>query len=141
MLISSLLQVELPIQFDQHKTVLVSLTGRGYDPSQLELPDVDDTSLAVATSNSQDVVTTNGSSLLTINQVSLSLHVNVCVTVFVIMCVILQAVTLSHETVSFGHLPLFSTVSRIIFLRNNTSHTVSWKLPSDNSQQVSWCLL
>ncbi|XP_065886516.1 cilia- and flagella-associated protein 65-like [Dysidea avara] len=106
--------VELPIQFDQHKTVLVSLTGRGYDPSQLELPDVDDTSLAVATSNSQDVVTTNGSSLLTIN----------------------QAVTLSHETVSFGHLPLFSTVSRIIFLRNNTSHTVSWKLPSDNSQQV-----
>jgi len=76
------LQVELPIQFDQHKTVLVSFTGKGYDPSQLELADVAETSLAVATSNSHDVITVNGSSLLTINQVSLLL----CV-LFVIMCV------------------------------------------------------
>ena len=67
------LQVDLPIQFDQHKTVLVSFTGRGYDPSQLEPPDVADTSLAVATSNSHDItISVSGSSLLTVNQVSVS---------------------------------------------------------------------
>jgi len=63
--------VELSVQFDQHKTVLVSFSGTGYDPSQLELPDVTDTSLAVATSNSDDVMTANGSRLLTLNQVSI----------------------------------------------------------------------
>ena len=45
---------------------------------------------------------------------------------------------MSHETVLFGHLPLFATVSRIIFLRNKTNHTLSWKLPPYSGHQVSW---
>ena len=71
--------MELPIQFDQHKTVLVSFTGRGYDPSQLEPPGVADTSLAFVTSNNHDItISASGSSLLTVNQVS------VCVCVWLL---------------------------------------------------------
>lgn len=40
---------------------------------------------------------------------------------------------MSHEMISFGYLPLFATINRIVFLSNTTTHTMSyqWMLSDD----------
>lgn len=62
--------MELAINFEQHKTVLISFTGNGYDPSQLDPVDQLDSSLV--SNNSSDVIIPSSSSshLLTTAQVS-----------------------------------------------------------------------
>jgi len=62
----------LAINFEQHKTVLISFTGEGYDPSQLqEHNDQPDSSLAASNdSTSNDIIITSSSDLLTSGQVS-----------------------------------------------------------------------
>lgn len=104
--------MELAINFEQHKTVLISFTGEGYDPSQLEF-DQPSSSL-VSNNESIDTVIPSSSSshLLTTGQVSHHGDINVFVCYSY-----LQVVKVSHEMISFGHFPLFATINRIIFLR------------------------
>ena len=61
--------MELAINFEQHKTVLISFTGEGYDPSQLEY--VQPGSSLVSNESSNTVLPSSSSShLLTSGQVS-----------------------------------------------------------------------
>ena len=44
---------------------------------------------------------------------------------------------MSHELIVFGHFPLFATVNRILFLRNNSTHTMSYQwITSDDISEV-----
>ena len=45
---------------------------------------------------------------------------------------------LSHDSVSFGHLPLFAVVRRLVFITNSSKHTLSfhWELASDRAKEV-----
>ena len=60
--------MELAINFEQHKTVLISFTGEGYDPSQLEF--VQPGSSLVSNESSDIVIPSPSSHLLTSGQVS-----------------------------------------------------------------------
>ena len=60
--------MELAINFEQHKTVLISFTGEGYDPSQLDIEQLDS---SVVSNVSNDNLSPSASShLLTCSQVS-----------------------------------------------------------------------
>lgn len=60
--------MELAINFEQHKTVLISFTGDGYDPSQLG---VDQPGSSLVSNESSNVIPSSSSShLLTSGQVS-----------------------------------------------------------------------
>lgn len=45
---------------------------------------------------------------------------------------------LSHDSIWFGHLPLFAVVRRLVFITNSSKHTLSfhWELSSDRAKEV-----
>ena len=45
---------------------------------------------------------------------------------------------LSHDSISFGHLPLFAVARRLVFITNSSKHTLSfhWELTSDRAKEV-----
>ena len=50
---------------------------------------------------------------------------------------------LSHDSISFGHLPLFAVVRRLAFITNSSKHTLSfhWQLTSDRAKEVVHAVL
>ena len=48
---------------------------------------------------------------------------------------------LSHDSISFGHLPLFAVVRTLAFITNSSKHTLSfhWELTSDRAKEV-YCI-
>ena len=53
-----------------------------------------------------------------------------------------QLAKLSQQTISFGRLPLFSAVRRLVFVSNNSPHTLSyqWDLSSELAKEVCVCV-
>lgn len=45
---------------------------------------------------------------------------------------------LSHDSISFGDLPLFAVARRLVFIINSSKHTLSfhWELTSDRAKEV-----
>lgn len=68
----------MAINFEQHKTVLITFSGEGFDPSQLQDQHVDQSNSSLMVSNdsisndtiSNDIIITSSSDLLTSGQVS-----------------------------------------------------------------------